>query len=52
MEFDGSSTVQEVIDSLTVFLGIRPSPESGFALFSDDPQFEGLETALGSNEIV
>ncbi|VDI62691.1 Hypothetical predicted protein [Mytilus galloprovincialis] len=37
VSFDGSTTVEELLHSLTKKLSMRDSNQSGFALFSDDP---------------
>ncbi|CAG4997109.1 unnamed protein product [Parnassius apollo] len=41
--FDGSTTVEEFLSTLSTELGCRESAASGFALFSDDPIEKDLE---------
>lgn len=44
--FDGSTTVEEFIQTVNEEAGIRDSSQSGFALFSDDPIEKDLEHCL------
>ncbi|KAG8186143.1 hypothetical protein JTE90_022731 [Oedothorax gibbosus] len=44
--FDGSTTVEEFIQTVNEEAGIRESSNSGFALFSDDPIDKSLEHCL------
>lgn len=44
--FDGSTTVEEFIQTVNEEAGIRDSTHSGFALFSDDPIDKTLEHCL------
>ncbi|GFY52781.1 uncharacterized protein CG43867 [Trichonephila inaurata madagascariensis] len=44
--FDGSTTVEEFIQTVNEEAGIRDSSNSGFALFSDDPIDKSLEHCL------
>ncbi|XP_054721007.1 uncharacterized protein CG43867-like [Uloborus diversus] len=46
--FDGSTTVEEFIQTVNEEAGIRDSTHSGFALFSDDPIDKSLEHCLHS----
>lgn len=41
--FDGSTTVQEFLKTLTQDVGCRDPVNSGFTLFSDDPIEKDLE---------
>lgn len=41
--FDGSTTVQEFLKTLTQDIGCRDATNSGFTLFSDDPIEKDLE---------
>ncbi|XP_068631994.1 uncharacterized protein CG43867-like [Battus philenor] len=43
ISFDGSTTVEEFLSTLSTELGCRESGASGFALFSDDPIEKDLE---------
>ncbi|XP_026313740.1 uncharacterized protein CG43867 isoform X4 [Hyposmocoma kahamanoa] len=43
ISFDGSTTVEEFLSTLSTELGCRESAQSGFALFSDDPIEKDLE---------
>ncbi|CAG4961691.1 unnamed protein product [Colias eurytheme] len=43
ISFDGSTTVEEFLSTLSSELGCRESSASGFALFSDDPIEKDLE---------
>nr|XP_049700289.1 uncharacterized protein CG43867 isoform X14 [Helicoverpa armigera] len=43
ISFDGSTTVEEFLSTLSTELGCRESAASGFALFSDDPIEKDLE---------
>ncbi|KAM3962046.1 LOW QUALITY PROTEIN: uncharacterized protein CG43867 [Aphomia sociella] len=43
ISFDGSTTVEEFLSTLSTELGCRESVASGFALFSDDPIEKDLE---------
>ncbi|CAH0400051.1 unnamed protein product [Chilo suppressalis] len=43
ISFDGSTTVEEFLSTLSTELGCRESAVSGFALFSDDPIEKDLE---------
>ncbi|CAB3221201.1 unnamed protein product [Arctia plantaginis] len=43
ISFDGSTTVEEFLSTLSTELGCRESASSGFALFSDDPIEKDLE---------
>ncbi|KAJ2951735.1 hypothetical protein O0L34_g13900 [Tuta absoluta] len=43
ISFDGSTTVEEFLQTLSTELGCRDSAQSGFALFSDDPIEKDLE---------
>ncbi|XP_047507797.1 uncharacterized protein CG43867 isoform X10 [Pieris napi] len=43
ISFDGSTTVEEFLSTLSTELGCRESSASGFALFSDDPIEKDLE---------
>ncbi|XP_037873213.1 uncharacterized protein CG43867 isoform X6 [Bombyx mori] len=43
ISFDGSTTVEEFLHTLSTELGCRESAASGFALFSDDPIEKDLE---------
>ncbi|XP_028853426.1 pleckstrin homology domain-containing family H member 1 isoform X2 [Denticeps clupeoides] len=44
--FDGSTTVQEFVDTLNHRVGMRATHQSGFALFTDDPSGSNLEHCL------
>lgn len=44
--FDGSTTVEEFIETLNAEAGIRDTCQSGFALYSDDPIDKGIEHCL------
>ncbi|XP_022255009.1 uncharacterized protein CG43867-like [Limulus polyphemus] len=44
--FDGSSTVEEFIQTINAESGIRDCVQSGFALFTDDPIDKSLEYCL------
>ncbi|XP_066133344.1 pleckstrin homology domain-containing family H member 1 [Saccopteryx bilineata] len=46
VSFDGSSTVDEFLQRLHQETGMRKSPHSGFALFTDDPSGRDLEHCL------
>ncbi|XP_060804280.1 uncharacterized protein CG43867 [Amyelois transitella] len=43
VSFDGSTTVEEFLSTLSTELGCRDTATSGFALFSDDPIEKDLE---------
>ncbi|KAG6439826.1 hypothetical protein O3G_MSEX001117, partial [Manduca sexta] len=43
ISFDGSTTVEEFLATLSTELGCRDAASSGFALFSDDPIEKDLE---------
>ncbi|XP_049875299.1 uncharacterized protein CG43867 isoform X4 [Pectinophora gossypiella] len=43
ISFDGSTTVEEFLSTLSTELGCRETAHSGFALFSDDPIEKDLE---------
>lgn len=43
ISFDGSTTVEEFLTTLSTELGCRDNASSGFALFSDDPIEKDLE---------
>lgn len=43
ISFDGSTTVEEFLTTLSTELGCREAGASGFALFSDDPIEKDLE---------
>ncbi|XP_053608641.1 uncharacterized protein CG43867 isoform X3 [Plodia interpunctella] len=43
ISFDGSTTVEEFLSTLSAELGCREAAASGFALFSDDPIEKDLE---------
>ncbi|XP_067143938.1 uncharacterized protein CG43867-like isoform X2 [Centruroides vittatus] len=47
--FDGSTTVEEFIQSLNAEAGIRDTSHSGFFLYSDDPIEKGMEHCLQSS---
>uniref|UniRef100_T1J612 PH domain-containing protein n=1 Tax=Strigamia maritima TaxID=126957 RepID=T1J612_STRMM len=47
--FDGSSTVEEFIQTLNQEIAVRDTLLSGFALFSDDPIDSNIEHYLKSN---
>ncbi|KAM9291178.1 pleckstrin homology domain-containing family H member 1 [Morus bassanus] len=47
--FDGSSTVDEVIQRLNQETGIRKPSHMGFSLFTDDPSGRNLEHCLQGN---
>ncbi|KAJ6667244.1 hypothetical protein lerEdw1_017222 [Lerista edwardsae] len=47
--FDGSSTVDEFLHQLNQETGMRPSSQSGFSLFTDDPSGRDLEHCLQSS---
>lgn len=44
--FDGSTTVDEFIQTLNAEAGIRDTSQSGFFLYSDDPIEKGMEHCL------
>ncbi|XP_077477828.1 pleckstrin homology domain-containing family H member 1 isoform X2 [Stigmatopora argus] len=44
--FDGSTTVEEFLDTLNQRIGMRSPQLSGFALFTDDPSGKELEHCL------
>ncbi|KAL3212944.1 hypothetical protein MRX96_035769 [Rhipicephalus microplus] len=44
--FDGSTTVDEFIGTLTQEAGMRDPSQSGFALYSDDPIDKGVQHCL------
>ncbi|XP_077395618.1 pleckstrin homology domain-containing family H member 1 isoform X2 [Festucalex cinctus] len=44
--FDGSTTVEEFLDTLNQRIGMRSPQLSGFALFTDDPSGKDLEHCL------
>ncbi|GAB6021120.1 hypothetical protein CHUAL_003752 [Chamberlinius hualienensis] len=44
--FDGSTTVEEFVQTLNQEIGVRDASLSGFALYSDDPIDSTLETCL------
>lgn len=46
VSFDGSTTVNEFVQSLNKMISVRDPGQSGFALFADDPSGEGLEHCL------
>ncbi|XP_072121133.1 pleckstrin homology domain-containing family H member 1 isoform X2 [Mobula birostris] len=44
--FDGSTTVEEFLNTLNQEIGMRKASQSGFALFTDDPSGKDLEHCL------
>lgn len=44
--FDGSTTVEEFLNTLNQRIGVRKPQLSGFALFTDDPFGKDLEHCL------
>ena len=46
ISFDGSTTIQEFLQSINKSLGVQDCSYSGFALFSDDPVNPDMETCL------
>ncbi|XP_077494597.1 uncharacterized protein CG43867 [Amblyomma americanum] len=46
VSFDGSTTVDEFIGTLTQEAGMRDPSQSGFALYSDDPIDKGVQHCL------
>lgn len=44
--FDGSTTVEEFLNTLNQRIGVRKPQLSGFALFTDDPSGKDLEHCL------
>lgn len=44
--FDGSTTVEEFLNTLNQEIGMRKTSQSGFALFTDDPSGKDLEHCL------
>lgn len=46
MGFDGSTTVEEFLNTLNQRIGVRKPQLSGFALFTDDPSGKDLEHCL------
>lgn len=46
MGFDGSTTVEEFLNTLNQRIGMRKPQLSGFALFTDDPSGKDLEHCL------
>lgn len=44
--FDGSTTVEEFVNTLNQRAGMRKPQISGFALFTDDPLEKDLEHSL------
>ena len=44
--FDGSTTVEEFLNTLNQRIGMRKPQLSGFALFTDDPSGKDLEHCL------
>ncbi|XP_058470740.1 pleckstrin homology domain-containing family H member 1 [Solea solea] len=44
--FDGSTTVEEFLNTLNQKIGVRKPQQSGFALFTDDPSGKDLEHCL------
>ncbi|XP_076358962.1 uncharacterized protein CG43867-like [Tachypleus tridentatus] len=48
--FDGSSTVEEFVQTINAESGIRDCIQSGFALFSDNPIDKSLEHCLQNSE--
>lgn len=46
MGFDGSTTVEEFLNTLNQKIGMRKPQLSGFALFTDDPSGKDLEHCL------
>ncbi|XP_074661838.1 pleckstrin homology domain-containing family H member 1-like [Tubulanus polymorphus] len=50
VSFDGSSTVEEVMQSLTKLVGVRYYAQSGFALYSDDPSGKEIHHYLQLNK--
>lgn len=46
MGFDGSTTVEEFVNTLNQRAGMRKPQLSGFALFTDDPSGKDLEHCL------
>ena len=49
VSFDGSTTIEELVQSLTKKLSMRDSSQSGFALFTDDPGLYDGEHYLQSH---
>ncbi|RWS30649.1 uncharacterized protein B4U80_00178 [Leptotrombidium deliense] len=49
VSFDGSTTVEEFVSLLNTQASIRPSNESGFALYSDDPIEKNVEHLLDTS---
>ncbi|XP_078419187.1 pleckstrin homology domain-containing family H member 1 [Cetorhinus maximus] len=47
--FDGSTTVEEFLNTLNQEIGMRKPLHSGFALFTDDPSGKDLEHCLQGN---
>ncbi|XP_053395925.1 pleckstrin homology domain-containing family H member 1-like [Mercenaria mercenaria] len=46
ISFDGSTTIQEFLQSINKCLAVQDCTHSGFALFSDDPLDPDIETCL------
>ena len=46
ISFDGSTTIQEFLQSINKCLAVQDCTHSGFALYSDDPLDPDLETCL------
>ncbi|KAL4238975.1 Pleckstrin y domain-containing H member 2 [Mactra antiquata] len=46
ISFDGSTTIQEFLETINKCLGVQDCTHSGFALYSDDPLNNDVETCL------